>query len=306
MELRTGPWKLTDLAKVEKNGLKVFSCFACGGGSTMGYKLAGFDVIGCNEIDPKMMACYIENHHPKYSYLESIETLKLRDDLPAVMYDLDILDGSPPCSSFSMMGIREEGWGKKKKFKEGQVKQVLDTLFFDFIDLAEKLQPKVVNAENVEGLILGNAKNYAKRIYKAFDKAGYFVHHTLLDAQVMGVPQRRRRVFFTAIRKDLVKSLRFLDLHFHENKIPFKDFDSGLPGHPLAPSILVYHEVTPKGSSVCNYLRTKGEKEKFWAYRKVNPNQTLRTILSGYDSGEFRHDIPTYLNDVDIINGSTF
>ena len=33
------------------NNLKVFSCFACGGGSSMGYKLAGYDVIGCLEID---------------------------------------------------------------------------------------------------------------------------------------------------------------------------------------------------------------------------------------------------------------
>ena len=44
-------WTLAD-ANFTKDKGKVFSCFACGGGSTMGYKLAGFDVIGCNEIDP--------------------------------------------------------------------------------------------------------------------------------------------------------------------------------------------------------------------------------------------------------------
>jgi DNA (cytosine-5)-methyltransferase 1 len=48
---------------------------------------------------------------------------------------LDILDGSPPCSSFSMAGNREKDWGKEKKFREGQAEQVLDNLFFDFIDL---------------------------------------------------------------------------------------------------------------------------------------------------------------------------
>ena len=41
---------------IKKHGLKVFSCFACGGGSTMGYKLAGYDVLGCNEIDKKIIA----------------------------------------------------------------------------------------------------------------------------------------------------------------------------------------------------------------------------------------------------------
>jgi len=173
-------WTLAE-ANFTKDKGKVFSCFACGGGSTMGYKLAGFDVLGCNEIDPKMIQAYQANHNPKYSYLEPIQEFKLRDDLPAELYDLDILDGSPPCSSFSMAGSREADWGKEKKFREGQAEQVLDTLFFDFIELAKKLQPKVVIAENVKGLLLGDARAYVSRNYEAFDEAGYIVQHWLLD-----------------------------------------------------------------------------------------------------------------------------
>jgi len=195
-------WTLADAVFTKDKG-KVFSCFACGGGSTMGYKLAGFDVIGCNEIDPKMMAAYRANHNPKHSYLEPIQTFKNREDLPPELFDLDILDGSPPCSSFSMAGNREKDWGKEKKFREGQAEQVLDTLFFDFIDLAERLQPKVVVAENVKGLLMGDAIHYVRRIYEAFDCAGYECQHFLLDASKMGVPQRRERVFFVALRKDL-------------------------------------------------------------------------------------------------------
>ena len=100
-------WSLKD-ANFSKDKGKVFSCFSCGGGSTMGYKLAGFDVIGCNEIDPKMMNAYKTNHKPLFPYLEPIQTFKLRKDLPKELYNLDILDGSPPCSSFSMSGNREE------------------------------------------------------------------------------------------------------------------------------------------------------------------------------------------------------
>ena len=184
----------------------------------MGYKLAGFDVIGCNEIDPKMMGAYIANHNPRFSFLEPIQTLKDRDDLPAELYDLDILDGSPPCSSFSMAGNRDKDWGKEKKFREGQADQVLDTLFFDFIELAEKLQPKVVIAENVKGLLLGDARDYLWRIMEAFNKAGYYVGHKLLNASHMGVPQRRERVFFYAIRKDLYKG-EFLDLFQTEPRL---------------------------------------------------------------------------------------
>jgi len=195
-------WSLKDAVFTKDKG-KVFSCFACGGGSTMGYKLAGFDVLGCNEIDSKMIEAYKTNHNPKYAYLEPIQTFKLRKDLPKELYDLDILDGSPPCSSFSMAGNREKDWGKDKVFREGQAMQVLDTLFFDFIDLAKELQPKIVVAENVKGLLLGNAKSYVIQIYKAFDEAGYTCQHFLLDASKMGVPQRRERVFFIALRKDL-------------------------------------------------------------------------------------------------------
>jgi DNA (cytosine-5)-methyltransferase 1 len=226
-------WTLKDAVFTKDKG-KVFSCFACGGGSTMGYKLAGFDVLGCNEIDPKMIEAYKANHNPKYAYLEPIQTFKLRTDLPDELYNLDILDGSPPCSSFSTAGNRDDDWGKEKKFREGQAEQILDTLFFDFIDLAKKLQPKVVIAENVEGLLIGEAKNYVRQIYREFDLAGYYVQHWLLNAADMGVPQRRKRVFFIAMRKDLAEPfMKQVDLftvapelilEFYEPQINFGEF----------------------------------------------------------------------------------
>jgi len=234
MEELNYKWTLKDTVFTKDKG-KVFSCFACGGGSTMGYKLAGFDVLGCNEIDPKMIEAYKANHNPKYAYLEPIQTFKLRTDLPDELYNLDILDGSPPCSSFSVAGSREDGWGKEKKFREGQAKQVLDTLFFDFIDLAEKLQPKIVIAENVKGLLMGNAKSYVIQIYKAFDEAGYICQHWLLDSSKMGVPQKRERVFFIAFRKDLADNFLEqkdmftlapkLELEFNEPEIKYSEVE---------------------------------------------------------------------------------
>lgn len=223
-------WTLKNAVFTKDKG-SVFSCFACGGGSTMGYKLAGFNVLGCNEIDFKMIEAYRVNHKPKYSFLEPIQTFKNRKDLPEELYKLDILDGSPPCSSFSMAGNREKDWGKEKKFREGQTKQTLDTLFFDFIDLAKELKPKVVVSENVKGLLMGSAKEYVKEIYNQFDEAGYYCQHWLLDASKMGVPQRRERVFFVCLRKDLAEKFLYqkdiftevpkLELSFKEKEIPF-------------------------------------------------------------------------------------
>jgi DNA (cytosine-5)-methyltransferase 1 len=193
---------LEDLKAVPKNGLRVMSTFACGGGSSMGYKLAGCDVIAANDIDPEMAWHYKRNLNPKHYFLCPISDL-LTADLPSELHELDILDGSPPCSTFSMAGSREDSWGKDKHFREGQAKQVLSDLFFDFLDLAERLRPKVVIAENVKGMIIGNAKGYTKLVMERLRTIGYRPQLFLVNAADCGVPQKRERVFFCAVRDDI-------------------------------------------------------------------------------------------------------
>lgn len=295
-------WTLKD-ANFTKDKGTVFSCFSCGGGSTMGYKLAGFDVIGCNEIDKRMMQVYEKNHKPKFSFLESIRTFKERTDLPLELYNLDILDGSPPCSTFSMVGNREADWGKEKKFAEGQSLQVLDTLFFEFIDLAAKLQPKVVIAENVKGLLMGSAKSYVREIYKQFDLAGYYCQHFLLNAKKMGVPQQRERVFFIALRKDLathflVQKDMFtivpkLDLKFNEKEIPFceiEEYGAMAGASKTYPSILEMWHRTNIG---CEMKRVSGHKA--FGCRKLDPKKVLFTIVAHEDNGSYHYSLPRSL-----------
>ena len=282
-------WTLKDVNFTKDKG-KVFSCFACGGGSTMGYKLAGFDVIGCNEIDPKMMDAYIANHKPKHSYLEPIQTFKLRGDLPDELYQLDILDGSPPCSSFSMAGNRDKDWGKDKKFREGQAKQVLDTLFFDFIDLAKKLKPKVVVAENVKGLLLAGAQKYVAEILKQFDEAGYYVDYILLNASKMGVPQRRERVFFTAIWKDLFNgpfsdmfnTRPCLDLSFNEQPIGFLEVKTKGDRKPIQEAIQKAYQycIENKTADFAKYFEVNFNKRKYFNTRLIFNSAVCDTIKS--------------------------
>lgn len=198
-------WHLSDLATVPQNGIKVMSTFACGGGSSMGYKRAGCDVIAANDIDPEMAWHYKRNVNPKHYFLCPIRDL-LTADLPDELFNLDIFDGSPPCSTFSMAGSREKAWGKKKHFREGQAEQVLSDLFFDWLDLVARLKPRVAIAENVKGMIIGNAKGYTRMVMQRFKEIGYRPQLFLLNAADCGVPQRRERVFFCAIRNDIFKS----------------------------------------------------------------------------------------------------
>ena len=206
-------WRLADLKDVPQNGIKVMSTFACGGGSSMGYKRAGCSIVAANDIDPEMAWHYKRNINPPNYYLCPIRDL-LTMDLPPELFKLDILDGSPPCSTFSMAGSREKAWGKDKHFREGQAKQVLSDLFFDYLDLVERLKPKVAIAENVKGMILGNAKGYTKMVMARFKEIGYRPQLFLLNAADCGVPQRRERVFFCAIREDIkVQPLKLSPKH---------------------------------------------------------------------------------------------
>jgi DNA (cytosine-5)-methyltransferase 1 len=211
-------WYLKD-GYPESNGLNVFGTFICGGGSTMGYKLAGFNHLGGVEIDPKIADVYKTNHKPKHLFNEDIREFNKRMDLPKELYNLDILDGSPPCSTFSMAGSREKGWGKEKVFREGQAMQTLDDLVFVYCDTIIKLQPKVFLLENVKGIIQGNAKSYSKKIVQKMTAAGYTVQVFLLNAASMGVPQKRERVFFIGHRKEL--NYPKLKMEFDERAITF-------------------------------------------------------------------------------------
>jgi DNA (cytosine-5)-methyltransferase 1 len=208
-------WYLKDIR--QDKDVKVFSTFSCGGGSTMGYKRAGFKVLGNVEIDPRMNSVYVKNNHPKYNFLMDLREFNEKNDLPDELYNLDILDGSPPCSTFSTAGSREKAWGKEKVFREGQQKQTLDDLFFVFLDTVEKLKPKIVIAENVAGLIKGNAKGYVNQIIKRFKELGYEVQLFKLNAAYMNVPQARERVFFIANNQKYPK----LKFAFNEKPILF-------------------------------------------------------------------------------------
>lgn len=308
-------WTLKDAVFTKDKG-KVFSCFACGGGSTMGYKLAGFDVIGHNDIDKKMIEVYKENHNPKFSFLESITTFAKRKDLPKELYELDILDGSPPCSSFSMAGNREKDWGKEKVFREGQELQVLDTLFFDFIDLAKELQPKVVVAENVKGLLLGAAKEYVIKIYKAFDKVGYYCQHFLLDASKMGVPQKRERVFFICLRKDLAKDFLYwqdmftevpkIEMEFNEKEILFKYVYFNLTDRTLSDRFKDVWSNKKDGDLdfSCIMGRIENRPNSYFAYNFIYNNKVPNTITANDLNVLF--DECRHLNKIELCNIGTY
>lgn len=224
------------------------------------------------------------------------------NDLPEELYQLDILDGSPPCSTFSQAGIREHAWGKEKKFREGQKKQRLDDLFFVYLETVEKLRPKISIAENVLGLIQGNARGYCNEIIKTYNELGYDVQLFKLNSAFMNVPQKRERVFFIANNQNYPK----LVLNFKYKPITFGEIRS-------AEGIEINHDTTIY--RMAQRARYGDRKLSHTSERERNKNSmyTLRflydelvpgTLVAG--TRDIRFCDKQYTSDQDIINMSSF
>lgn len=189
-EVRSVPW----------NGYRVASLFAGGGGSSTGYRMAGYRVVWANEFDPPAADTYRANMDPA----TVLDTRSIRDitavDLLAAaglaVGELDVLDGSPPCTSFSISGVLQKGWGDTGGERD-------DDLFWEYARILRDVQPRVFVAENVAGLVRGVSKGYFKRILPLLRGCGYAVAARVLDASRLGVPQARQRLIFVGVRSDL-------------------------------------------------------------------------------------------------------
>jgi DNA (cytosine-5)-methyltransferase 1 len=263
------------------------STFSCGGGSTMGYKRAGCEVIAANDIDPEMAWHYRTNHNPRHYLLCPIRDL-LTATLPPELFDLDILDGSPPCSTFSVAGDREAAWGVEKHFREGQSKQVLSDLFFDFIEVAERLKPRVIVAENVKGMLLGRAKGYTRKVMQRLREIGYRPQLFLVNAADCGVPQTRERVFFCAVREDLnAPPLRLAPTHRWVSVIEATSDLQSLTPEEVAETDLsrsqfnrVWWPLTKPGDNYSTALKRAKLPEKYWNHYRLDGSKPSRTVVS--------------------------
>jgi DNA (cytosine-5)-methyltransferase 1 len=196
---------MAEIAALPWNGFTAASTFSGCGGSSLGYRMAGFRVLYANEFIPAAQESYRANSAP-YTFLDTrdirqVQPQDILEKIGLVPGELDLFDGSPPCASFSTAGKREAGWGKVKKYSDSE--QRTDDLFFEFARLLRGIQPKTFVAENVSGLVKGTAKGYFLEILRELKSCGYNVACKVLDAQWLGVPQSRQRTIFVGVRNDL-------------------------------------------------------------------------------------------------------
>ncbi len=195
---------MSEVRSIPRNGFRIVSTFSGCGGSCLGFKMDGYEVLWANEFIPAARETYAANHEGTILDPRDIRSVSPDDimrETGTTVGEVDVFEGSPPCASFSTAGKREKGWGQVRKYSDS--KQRVDDLFFQYTRLLRGLQPRTFIAENVAGLVKGTAKGYFKEIFAALKDCGYSVACQVLDAQWLGVPQMRQRVIFQGIRRDL-------------------------------------------------------------------------------------------------------
>lgn len=173
--------------------MKLISLFSGCGGLDLGFERAGFSIIAANEFDKTIWETF-EFNHPKTKLIRGDIRKVGEEQFPD---EIDGIIGGPPCQSWSEAGALrgiDDDRGK---------------LFFEYIRILQKKQPKFFLAENVSGMLANRHSDAVKNIISQFEACGYNVSITLVNAKDYGVAQERKRVFYIGFRKDLKIEFQF-------------------------------------------------------------------------------------------------
>lgn len=155
---------------------RVVDLFAGGGGLSLGFSKAGFNVVCAIEKWQPAIEVYQENFtHPVFNVdLADVEnaTHLIAEYAPTIII------GGPPCQDFSSAGKRDESLGRAN-------------LTVSFAEIIQKCQPDIFVMENVERAAKSKAFQAALKIFK---NAGYGLTIKILNSAYCGAPQLRKRL----------------------------------------------------------------------------------------------------------------
>ena len=238
----------------------VISTFSGGGGSSLGYKLAGGDVLVANEFVEEASNTYLANSPKTKMLTDDIKEITGQDLLDTVNLkkgELDILDGSPPCSFFSTASrwSKSKSTSNVKNYSDGKKVENIEDLFYEYIRIASDIMPKVIIAENVPSMLNQDHRKYFDNVINGFSDIGYYPMAKCMDASNYSVPQSRVRCIFICVRSDIADSI---NIGRHE-----------------------IHNIYPRGSH--RFISIKN------AIDDVNNNQEdIDTLIEYYERGGFQ------------------
>lgn len=248
------------LADVELNTSKelftVVTTFAGGGGSSTGYKLAGGKILVANEFIPTAVETYKLNY-PNTPVVEidirkitgkggAEKIQKFFEQYNVYYRELDIFDGSPPCTTFST-ATAGRGFDKieKKNVKHSDTTQSrIGMLVHDYVYLVNCLQPKVCLIENV---VPSKNSVVFKHAMERLRRHGYILGWKSVFATDCGAGQKRERLITIGIRPDVAKVVGIktfediLKLYPQQNLDPvtLRDVLSDIEVNPIERDVLL-------------------------------------------------------------------
>ena len=184
----------SDESKTCNNIYTVLELFAGAGGMALGLEKAGLKSVLLNEIDSH--ACKtLRKNRPEWNVVEG-DVSKV--DFTPYRNTVDVLAGGFPCQAFSYAG-------KKLGFEDTR-----GTLFFEFARAVKEINPKVLLAENVRGLLNHDDGRTLDTIKSIITDLGYTLFEPrVLKAIFYKVPQKRERLIIVAVRNDLANGIDY-------------------------------------------------------------------------------------------------
>ncbi|HLD14095.1 MAG TPA: DNA cytosine methyltransferase, partial [Burkholderiales bacterium] len=179
-----------------KTSLRVLDTFAGAGGFSLGFQLAGYEVMGAIEVDKWACETFSQNHPHAITVQRDIASLSNHDLLNLFNENKpDVIIGGPPCQGFSIANRNA-----------GDHKDPRNSLFTEFLRIGEVLQPSVMVMENVPNLIAAKTsegQSVLEIIKESLSGLGFNTYSAVLQATNYGVPQIRNRLFVIASRMPL-------------------------------------------------------------------------------------------------------
>ncbi|MGD6960136.1 DNA cytosine methyltransferase [Rossellomorea aquimaris] len=190
--------------------------FSGAGGFSSGFKEAGFKLLASIELNK----IYNKTHQLNFP-----DSISLNGDIIEISPtdfsiqtgvkkgDIDVLIGSPPCQTFSSIGI-----AKIKSLGKGDIKSdPRNYLFKQYFDYVKFFEPEIFVLENVPTMKTRYKGELFQKILELIKELGYEPHAEILNSVEYGVPQTRKRLIIVGVRNS--KGFSFpKPTHFYNEK----------------------------------------------------------------------------------------
>ena len=297
--------------------LKVIDLFSGVGGLSIGFQMAGYEILYANEINKQIANSYQENHQNVIVDNRDINTINIRDCFFDYKNKVDLIIGGPPCQGFSQKGKRL-GINDDRNF-----------LFKKFIEVVDYINPFFFLMENVPNILTSQNSHFLNQIKLLFSQIGYNINYKIVNSYDYGVPQKRKRavIIGNKINKEFEfpeKFLKFVNVYDAISDLPVLNSGEGkmFINYPSIHKTKYQEFLRKKSDGIWNHVATNHsldalERLKFippfggkkdlpedmltksiysGTWCRIDPNGPARTITTRFDtpsSGEFT------LNDQD-------